>query len=478
MLSSELRRQRVLLAGGDAVALVGAFSGALFLHDPGSAMEQRLLRNDPVLIALNIAGLIVLWLLVFRFCDLYRMCRAHPREWLSIFKGCTYGAVLSVVVGFLTHLDVSRITLITAYLLSVPMVATIRSVNRAFMRGLYASPRAAVPLVIIGFNHWAHQLFDELSTAMTPYEVVCFIDSTGLGDQYRGCPVFDSVENLPDIARLFPSLEAAIVVPEASRDEQKKAAALCDKYRIRWAVMPWVSRWPAGQVRLEMFGAVPLVIAHGSNIEGLNFALKRLFDVTVGSLILLVTLPIFLLGALAVRIFDGSPVLFRQVRIGIHGTPFEILKLRTMRTANEESQHREYTKRWIREGMAAGRATAGGAHVFKLDADERITSTGRILRRFSIDELPQLINVIRGEMSLIGPRPALPYEVESYKPWHLRRLDGIPGITGLWQVSGRNRLSFDEMVRLDVKYLQEWSLTDDLRILARTIPAMLRGSGL
>ncbi|MGB6563576.1 MAG: sugar transferase, partial [Candidatus Binataceae bacterium] len=109
--------------------------------------------------------------------------------------------------------------------------------------------------------------------------------------------------------------------------------------------------------------------------------------------------------------------------------------------------------------------------------DQRVTQAGRWLRRFSVDELPQLINVIRGEMSLIGPRPALPYELELYQPWHLRRLQAAPGITGLWQVSGRNHLSFDEMVRLDVQYLQSWSFAGDLRILARTVPAMLRGGG-
>jgi lipopolysaccharide/colanic/teichoic acid biosynthesis glycosyltransferase len=154
-----------------------------------------------------------------------------------------------------------------------------------------------------------------------------------------------------------------------------------------------------------------------------------------------------------------------------------MLKLRTMRASAGDASHREYVRKWIRNGVLAPQGGANGEQVFKLTDDQRITRVGRILRRFSLDELPQLINVIRGEMSLIGPRPALPYELELYKPWHLGRLDAIPGITGLWQVSGRNHLSFDEMVRLDVKYMQEWTLAGDLRILARTVPAMLRGSG-
>jgi lipopolysaccharide/colanic/teichoic acid biosynthesis glycosyltransferase len=242
--------------------------------------------------------------------------------------------------------------------------------------------------------------------------------------------------------------------------------------------MPWVSRWPAGGISVEMFGAVPLISPRGSNIEGLNFVLKRAFDVSFASLILALTAPVLALAALAVWIFDGRPVLFRQQRVGVRSNSFEMLKLRTMCVAAADSSHREYVKRWIQNGSAAGDGAGSDAQVFKLTRDDRVTPVGRILRRFSLDELPQLINVIRGEMSLIGPRPALPYELESYKPWHLRRLDGAPGITGLWQVSGRNQLSFDEMVRLDVKYLQEWSLGRDLRILARTVPTMLRGGGL
>ena len=148
-----------------------------------------------------------------------------------------------------------------------------------------------------------------------------------------------------------------------------------------------------------------------------------------------------------------------------------------MRSAADDSSHRDYVRQWISQGESAAQDGSGGERVFKLAKDQRVTAVGHWLRRFSIDELPQLINVIRGEMSLIGPRPALPYELELYQPWHLRRLQAAPGITGLWQVSGRNHLSFDEMVRLDVQYLQSWSFVGDLRILARTVPAMLRGGG-
>jgi len=148
-----------------------------------------------------------------------------------------------------------------------------------------------------------------------------------------------------------------------------------------------------------------------------------------------------------------------------------------MRVASADTAHREYVRDWIANKESAAQEDADGEKVHKLVADNRITRIGRILRRFSLDELPQIINVIRGEMSLIGPRPALPYETELYESWHRRRLDVIPGITGLWQISGRNHLTFDQMVRLDVQYMENWSFTSDLRILARTVPVLLRGSG-
>jgi len=234
----------------------------------------------------------------------------------------------------------------------------------------------------------------------------------------------------------------------------------------------------AGEFRKEKALLIPLVGRRGSNIEGLNYLVKRTFDIFCASLLLILAMPVVALAALATLISDGSPVFFRQERIGAQGRQFEMLKLRTMKTCAADVAHRQYVRRWISSGQTAEAENGRDSKVFKLTNDSRVTGVGRILRRFSIDELPQLLNVIRGDMSLIGPRPALPYELELYQDWHRRRLEGMPGITGLWQVSGRNRISFDDMVKLDVQYLEDWSLTTDIRILFRTIPVMLRGEGL
>lgn len=206
-------------------------------------------------------------------------------------------------------------------------------------------------------------------------------------------------------------------------------------------------------------------------------ALKRVMDVVGSALALILGAPVFLIIAIAIKATSKGPVFFRQPRIGRYGIPFVFLKFRSMCVDNDPSIHREYVKKLIAGKAEQHPAHSNGKGVFKLTQDPRVTRVGAFLRRLSMDELPQFINVLRGEMSLVGPRPALPYEVEAYELWHRRRiLEAKPGITGLWQVAGRNRLPFDEMVRLDLKYAQSWSPWLDLKILLRTPKAVIEGA--
>lgn len=214
----------------------------------------------------------------------------------------------------------------------------------------------------------------------------------------------------------------------------------------------------------------------GSN--RLGHATKRLIDV-LGSLSLLVILsPVFCVIAAAIKLNSRGPVLFRQKRIGEHGTPFTFLKFRSMYEGNDASEHEEYVRQLIAGQAEKKSANGNDEGVFKLTNDPRVTPVGRILRRSSLDELPQLINVLCGEMSLVGPRPPVRYEVEAYEVWHRGRLlEAKPGITGLWQVSGRSRVGFDDMVRLDLRYARTWSPWMDIKILLRTPAAVLSGEG-
>jgi lipopolysaccharide/colanic/teichoic acid biosynthesis glycosyltransferase len=204
--------------------------------------------------------------------------------------------------------------------------------------------------------------------------------------------------------------------------------------------------------------------------------MKRLFDMG-GSLTLLLALaPLLLLIAALVKLRSPGPVFFRQVRVGRNLKPFAMLKFRTMHANADSKLHHEFVSKFINAGAQESGGAAGG--VFKLVNDPRITPIGHVLRKTSLDELPQLWNVVRGDMSLVGPRPPLPYEVEQYKPWHTRRvIDATPGITGLWQVGGRSRTTFDEMVRLDLQYAKTRSFWTDMKILLATPGAVFSGKG-
>jgi exopolysaccharide biosynthesis polyprenyl glycosylphosphotransferase len=206
--------------------------------------------------------------------------------------------------------------------------------------------------------------------------------------------------------------------------------------------------------------------------------MKRAMDI-IGSLVALVSCsPLFIAIALAVKLTSKGPVFFRQRRVGQHGQSFTFLKFRSMYVNNDATAHKEYIRKLIADNAERTPSNGNGVGIYKLAGDPRITPLGSFLRRTSLDEIPQFLNVLKGEMSLVGPRPAIAYEVESYDTWHrCRVLEAKPGITGLWQVCGRSRVKFDEMVRLDLRYARSWSLWLDLKILLRTPWAVVLGEG-
>ena len=219
------------------------------------------------------------------------------------------------------------------------------------------------------------------------------------------------------------------------------------------------------QVHLEEIEGVPLVTLATAPTSPLKLAIKRLLDIAIASAMLLAGAPLLALVAIAIKLADGGPVLFRQPRCGLNGRVFTLYELRTMVEGAED-----------RLGEVAHLNEMNGP-VFKAKADPRVTRLGRLLRRFSLDELPQLWNVLRGDMSLVGPRPPIPEEVARYERWQRRRLAMKPGLTCLWQVRGRNAIDFEEWMRLDLEYIDNWSPWLDLKILARTVPVVLSGRG-
>jgi len=253
-------------------------------------------------------------------------------------------------------------------------------------------------------------------------------------------------------------------------------ASQLSSFQISFYAFPdgWTGNGPAKPVDAEFYPDLFEV----EKKKKLSLLLKRVMDVLGAAVALVLLSPVFLLLAVVVKLTSKGPVFFRQQRVGRYGVPFEFLKFRSMHVSTDAAIHREYVKKFI-----AGKTTPSGSNpeakvTYKITNDPRVTWIGKIMRRTSLDEIPQFWNVLEGQMSLVGPRPPIPYELETYDIWHRRRLlESRPGITGLWQVHGRSRATFDEMVRLDLQYSRMWSPMLDVKILLQTPRAVLSGDG-
>ncbi|OGP74744.1 MAG: polyprenyl glycosylphosphotransferase [Deltaproteobacteria bacterium RBG_16_50_11] len=222
----------------------------------------------------------------------------------------------------------------------------------------------------------------------------------------------------------------------------------------------------------------PLSLDEPEETHAIQFALKRVIDVAGSVVGIFLSSPLILLTAFTIKITSPGPVLFKQIRLGKRGARFSFYKFRSMVVGGDDQIHRDYVTNLIKGNLDKVNQGNEQKPFYKIKCDPRVTPVGRIIRKLSIDEIPQFFNVIKGEMSLVGPRPPLPYEIEEYDSWHLRRiLEVKPGITGLWQVDGRSQTSFDDMVRLDLRYVQNWSLWLDLKILIKTLGAVVRSNG-
>ncbi len=256
-----------------------------------------------------------------------------------------------------------------------------------------------------------------------------------------------------------------IALPFWEYERLPELAARCQQLGVEYQIAPDIYQLSFDRVDIMHLSGIPLLQPKAVQLQGLNLALKRIFDLLAVLISLPITIPLAIIIAFLIWFDSGHPIIFRQQRVGKHGKLFTCYKFRTMVPDAEQRR-----KELIRHNEADG-------PLFKMRADPRVTRIGRWLRRTSLDELPQLYNVLRGDMSLIGPRPALPEEVARYEPWHHRRLAVLPGLACLPQALGRSEISFDEQVRLDIYYAENWSLSLDFRILMMVIPAILSGRG-
>jgi exopolysaccharide biosynthesis polyprenyl glycosylphosphotransferase len=297
----------------------------------------------------------------------------------------------------------------------------------------------------------------------SPIEVVGFLAPTAL--PRKGLRRLGALEDLDAVLGSQRIDEVIIADPNFPQADALELVDQCSRRGVRVRLAPSTMEILIHRAEFVPGQSVPLFELGPPVFEGVDFALKRTFDIVGATLLLMLLSPALLALAIAVRLSSRGPVLYRSTRVGIGQRPFPCLKFRTMHTDAEE---RQADLEELNEATGA---------LFKIRDDPRLTPVGKLLRRFSLDELPQLVNVLRGEMSLVGPRPLPQRDYDMLEDWHRKRYLVLPGITGLWQVSGRSELDFDDLVRLDFIYLEHWSLALDLTIILKTLPAILMQRG-
>lgn len=407
------------------------------------------------------AGLLVL--VAFRAMALYAVPAPSTKALDQVTRIGFATAAAALMGAALTHQD-------AGHALDYALVATLTLVPARGLGYSIERRRAAMHprgVVIVGTGPAAQEVADRLARhpehGMRPIGFVS--DNPGPIDPDLQLPLLGPTRILPRLAEVYGV--ARVIVDTESCDESAMRQVLrqASASGAEVTVLPALAGHISTAVSVEDVAGMTLLSYRPSRLAGLNWLIKRTIDMAIAALGLLLTAPLFAVLAISIKAESRGPVLFSQDRVGRHGRRFRMLKLRTM-VWDAETRLSEVAHLNECEGP-----------YFKVSADPRITRVGRYLRRWSVDELPQLLNVLRGEMSIVGPRPCLPVELDSCPDWFRHRLDVLPGLTGLWQVSGRFQLPFHEASRLDVFYVDHWSLAQDIKILLRTPGVVLSGRG-
>ena len=470
MIRRYLMTLRVGLMAADGVVAAAVFLGAAIVRFQGDGGGVRgvwrALHIEPELLAVIFA---VLWVGVLWVSGLYRL-GARWRVWTEA-RDLARATVLVVAISLsalflLNFTAISRLYLVYLFVAVFAATLGVRLLVRAAFTWNRRKGRDPRYMLIVGTGQLAEDFAERVEAhAGLGLRIVGHLSAPNEPDPVVTRPILGSINELHEVFRDQVVDEVAICLPPAASRLLEPIASVAsgEGKMVRIAVDPIEELLP-GAVQEEFDGIIVRSLVNDGQRE-VGLIVKRAIDV-VGSVIGLVLLsPVLIFAAIAIRVRDGSPVLFRQERVGLHGRPFTMLKFRTMVVDAEE---RLDDVRHLNERNGAA---------FKATNDPRITPIGRFLRRTSIDELPQLWNVLTGSMSLVGPRPPLPDEVAEYDVWHRRRLSMKPGITGLWQVEARHDPDFDRWVEHDLIYIDGWSIWLDLKILVRTLPALLAHGG-
>ncbi len=457
----------LLINLGFMLAYVARYVWQLFLEVTAYAPYRAYLGQQLVLT--------VLLALTFQTTGVWRR---RSDSWLEeVARAGTATAagitLMMAVTFFFQPAPFSRLLIFWALVFIVLFIAVARLMRRLLLNALYRRGIGTARALVVGVGEAGRSLIRTLlARPDLGFAVAGYLDDGG-GENNIGLGRIPRLGHYDDLERhltaLAPIHTVFIALPGEMHKQMLDLLQLSQQYGARVQVVPDLLQLSLNRVEFSNMGGVPVLGVRDMSVVGHNRRfdqlLKRVLDLAIVILLAIPALILMAIVAIAIRLDSGGPVLYASPRVGRDGRPFAMYKFRSMVVGADEQ------KEALRELNEAD------GPLFKIRDDPRLTPVGRVIRRLSLDELPQIYNVLRGQMSLVGPRPPLPEEVAAYKPWHQQRLAVVGGLTGLWQVSGRSDLTFDELCLLDIYYIENWSLALDVRILLQTVPHLLSRRG-
>jgi exopolysaccharide biosynthesis polyprenyl glycosylphosphotransferase len=431
----------------------------------GQALDVRDYLSSLVIIVL-------IWWLFFDLQDAYSPQRSPSLffDFKSVFRTIFFGVMALLVVAYLLRITLPPRSVLALFVIFDALLLLIGKVFFFFLRHYLRGSKTLQRMVLmVGAGEKAGRYINAMRQHSDwAVELIGFIDNDPkkIGEHYYGAAVLGAPPDMPAILHSHAIDEVVFAVPTRQLEECVDMFALCEQEGVRTLIISDFFSGLISRVESEVIHGIPVLMYSTTPRKEWELLLKRLFDIAFSGTLLILFLPLFLTIAAAIRLTSKGPIFYRWQVVGINKKRFTGFKFRTMIVGADRMKELLMDKNEMQKV------------VFKMKHDPRVTPVGRILRKFSFDELPQLWSVLKGDMSVVGPRPPLVSELDKFESWHRRKLSVKPGLTCLWQISGRSDIQdFDEWVRLDLQYIDKWSLWLDFRILLKTVPVVLMGRG-
>lgn len=476
MMNIQNRKPRLFYIAIDLIFLFISFGVSyLYYYNQGVFLHfiEANLREEIIMPFLDYYLMIfsfqmVITVMIFAYHRLYHTSRewSYIEEILIVIKALLWSILpVSGAIFFLKAKVFSRWIFLNSFFLNVLFLSFWRCIKRYLIRRHVLKGFRNLQVLIVGTGKTANYLYHEIQ--QYPYlglTVAGFLSKGNDDSENLPKKILGSVEDFEKIVQKYYIDEVFVTTPHQS-EEFAELVSCSEKMGVSLKVVPDHIDFQLSEIKVHSIGVIPMFEYRTRSIHGSEIIFKRIFDIIVSFCLLVLLLPFILFIALLIKIDSKGPVFYISKRCGYKGKKFSFIKFRTM-IKKAETLKKELIDRNEKDGP-----------IFKMKDDPRVTRVGKILRKYSLDEIPQLWNVMIGDMSLVGPRPPLPEEVSQYKVWQLKRLNIRPGITCLWQISGRSDLTFDEWMKMDIFYIENWSFLLDLKILLLTVNAVFKGRG-